>query len=152
MSKVKQNLEDIFKSYQDKRICILGTTCCGKSTLQEQFPGAIDMDEALWPTLSKEEEEYICSKPWTPDIGKFTSKLVKERVRIQPGHPLFSLILLECDVLVYLDISDDLLKSHCEKRKASFTDAKNVKWAIEKSIDKKRAENSVIVINLEVDE
>ena len=47
------------------------------------------MDEALWPTLSREEESYICQKPWTNDIGKFTNKLVKERVDIKSGHPFF---------------------------------------------------------------
>jgi len=30
-----------------------------ESQLQEQIPGAVDMDEALWPQLTKEEETYI---------------------------------------------------------------------------------------------
>ena len=138
MSKVMSELAKLFDRYYDKRICVLGTTCCGKSTLQSQFAETVDMDEELWPTLSKEEELYICQKPWTNDIGKFTSKLVKERVVIKPGHPLFSLILLDCDVIIYLGISDALLQKHCQLRNASFEDAKNVKYAIESTINARR--------------
>jgi hypothetical protein len=110
------------------------------------------MDEALWPTLSKEEEAYICQKPWTNDIGKFTSKLVKERVAIKPGHPLFSLILLDCDVIIYLGISDALLQKHCIQRNASFEDAKNVKYAIENTINASRMNGNMKIYDLEMDE
>lgn len=40
-------LNAIFEKHKNDRICVLGTTCCGKSTLQEQIPGTVDMDEAL---------------------------------------------------------------------------------------------------------
>lgn len=126
-------LKAIFEKHTNERICVLGTTCCGKSTLQEQIPGTVDMDEVLWPQLTKDEEAYICQKPWTKEIGNFTNTLVKERVTIQQGRPLFSLILLECEVIVYLDISDELLKEHCKKRGSEFRDAKNVKDAIERA-------------------
>ncbi|MEG0553854.1 MAG: hypothetical protein RR533_10095 [Carnobacterium sp.] len=152
MGKVKDQLEELFTRYREKRICVLGTTCCGKSTLQQCFSQSVDMDEVLWTTLTKEEETYICSKPWTNDIGRFTSKIVKERMVIEPGHPLFSLILLECDMIVYLEISDGLLREHCNKRSASFEDAKNVKLAIEKAIDEKRADTNIKVFILSVDE
>lgn len=101
------------------------------------------MDEALWPTLSKEEELYICQKPWTNEIGEFTSKIVKERVAIKLGHPLFSLILLDCDVIVYLGISDELLLKHRQERKASFEDAKNIKYTIESTINSRRMSENI---------
>ncbi|MEG0492167.1 MAG: hypothetical protein RR696_03115 [Clostridia bacterium] len=100
MGKVKDQLEELFTRYREKRICVLGTTCCGKSTLQQCFSQSVDMDEVLWTTLTKEEETYICSKPWTNDIGRFTSKIVKERMVIEPGHPLFSLIRMRYDRLL----------------------------------------------------
>lgn len=152
MSKIKSQLAKIFDKHHDKKICVLGTTCCGKSTLQSQFPEAVDMDEVLWPTLSMEEESYICQKPWNNDIGKFTNKLVRERVSIEPGHPLFSLILLDCDVIVYLGISDELLQKHCEKRNASFEDAKNVRYAIENTINVKRMSENLKIYDLEMHE
>lgn len=148
MNKTAKELGEIFGRFSDKRICVLGTTCCGKSTLQKNFPQAVDMDEALWPTLSKDEETYICQKPWTSEIGAFTAKLVSERVKIEPRHPLFSLILLECDLIVYLNISDELLISHCESRSASFDDARNVKSAIENSIKERAQRHSAKVIEV----
>jgi broad-specificity NMP kinase len=152
MSKIKSQLAKIFDRYYDKRICVLGTTCCGKSTLKGHFIEAVDMDDVLWPTLSKEEELYICQKPWTKDIGKFTSSLVKERVVIKPGHPLFSLILLDCDVIIYLGISDALLQKHCQQRNASFEDAKKVKYAIENTISTRRMSENLKIYDLEMDE
>lgn len=131
-------LKAIFYKHKEDRICVLGTTCCGKSTLQEEIPGTVDMDEALWPQLTKDEETYICTKPWTREIGDFTSQLVKERVTIKSGHPIFSLILLDCDVVIYLDINDKLLAEHCNKRGSDFADAKNVKEAIENTCNNQR--------------
>jgi len=110
------------------------------------------MDEALWPTLSREEESYICQKPWTNDIGKFTNKLVKERVDIKSGHPFFSLILLDCDVIVYLGISDEMLQKHCQERNASFEDAKNIKYAIESTISSRRMSENLKIYDLEMNE
>lgn len=52
MSKVKQNLEDIFKSYQDKRICILGTTCCGKSMSAVKSALNLSSNDLVWLFVS----------------------------------------------------------------------------------------------------
>lgn len=143
-------LNAIFEKHKTDRICVLGTTCCGKSTLQEQIPGTVDMDEVLWPQLTKEEEAYICQKPWTREIGAFTRKLVQERVTVKAGQPLFTLILLDCEVIVYLDISDELLASHCKKRGAAFQDAKNVKNAIEDAWNRQRENNNKVFYYLNV--
>lgn len=145
-------LNAIFEKHKNDRICVLGTTCCGKSTLQEQIPGTVDMDEALWPQLTKDEEAYICKKPWTREIGNFTSKLVKERVSVKVGQPIFSLIQLDCEVVVYLDISDELLAEHCRKRGSSFQDAKNVKDAIENGWNSQRKNNDRVFYYLNVTE
>lgn len=45
-----------------QQICILATTCCGKSTIKQQIPGTADMDEELWSQLTR-EEAFICQKP-----------------------------------------------------------------------------------------
>ena len=145
-------LNAIFEKHINDRICVLGTTCCGKSTLQEQIPGTVDMDEALWPQLTNDEEEYICQKPWTREIGNFTSKLVKERVTVKAGQPIFSLILLDCEVIVYLDISDDLLAEHCKKRGSTFLDAKNVKDAIENAWNSQHENNDKVFYYLNITE
>ncbi len=145
-------LNAIFDKHKNDRICILGTTCCGKSTLHEQIPGTVDMDEVLWPQLTKDDEAFICQKPWTREIGDFTKKLVKERVAIKAGQPTFSLILLDSEVIVYLDICDELLAEHCKKRGSVFQDAKNVKDAIEETWNSQRKNNDKVFYYLNVTE
>ena len=54
-----------------------------------------------------------------------------KKITIKAGHPLFSTIIVDCDVVVYLDISDELLAEHCKKRGNAFADAKNIKDAVE---------------------
>ena len=145
-------LNAIFQKHINDRICVLGTTCCGKSTLQEQIPSTLDMDAVLWPQLTKDKEAYICQKPWTRKMGDFTRKIVKERVTIKAGQPIFSLILLDCEVIVYLDISDELLADHCKKRGSAFQDAKNVKDAIENALNNQRKNNDREIYYLNVTE
>lgn len=52
-------LNAIFDKHKNERICVLATTCCGKTTLLKQIPGCIDLDDELWPQLTKEEAEFI---------------------------------------------------------------------------------------------
>ena len=124
-------LNAIFDKHKKERICVLGTTCCGKTSLLKQIPDCIDLDDELWPQLSKEETEFISQKPWTNEIGDFIDKLVYEKISVKVGHPLFTTIIVDCDVVVYLDISDELLAEHCKKRGNDFLDSKNVKNSIE---------------------
>ena len=146
------SLNTIFEKHKKERICIMATTCCGKSTLHEQIPGTVDMDDELWPQLTKEEEDHICQKPWTKEIGDFAGRLVKERVTVKPGHPLFTLILLDCEVIVYLDISDELLAEHCKNREADFQDAKNIRDAIKNTWKKQQEKKDKICYYLKIAE
>ena len=124
-------LKAIFEKHRNERICVLATTCCGKTTLLRQIPDCVDLDDELWPQLTEEEARFISQKPWTKEIGDYIDKLVYEKIKIQSGHPLFSTIIVDCDVVVYLDISDELLAEHCRKRGNDFMDSKNVKEAVE---------------------
>ena len=133
-------LNAIFEKHKNERVCVLATTCCGKTTLLQQIPGCVDLDNELWPQLTAEEAEYISQKPWTKEIGDYIDKLVYERITIKSGYPLFSTIIVDCDVVVYLDISDELLAEHCEKRGNNFMDAKNVKEAVEQDWNSHREE------------
>ncbi|MCH5337451.1 MAG: hypothetical protein J1E03_01600 [Acetatifactor sp.] len=133
-------LNAIFEKHKNERVCVLATTCCGKTTLLRQIPGCVDLDDELWPQLTAEEAGYISQKPWTKEIGDYIDKLVYERITIKSGHPLFSTIIVDCDVVVYLDISDELLAEHCEKRGNNFMDAKNVKEALEQDWNSHREE------------
>lgn len=44
--------------------------------------------------------------------------------KIIPGCPMFGTVIVDCEAVVYLDISDDLLIEYCKKRGESFKDAK----------------------------
>jgi len=129
MEIIKQ-LQEIFKKNKDKRIIVIGTTCTGKTTFVKKIKDTHDMDELIFPLLSKEEEKYVCSHPWTKEIGKTMTRLVKERIKVNKEIPLFGTVLLDCDLIIYLKITDNLLKERCVKRKADFKNAKNMQKMI----------------------
>ena len=135
---MKKALKKIFEENKGKRIVVVGTTCTGKSTLLREFPKAKDMDEVVFPLLTKEEADYVCQAPWTKEIGEKMIELVTEKVKVKPGEPLFGTIVLDSDLVVYLKISDDLLKKRTELRKTSFEDAQNMQNQIEQKIIKSK--------------
>jgi len=134
MDVIKQ-LEEIFNKNKDKRVLVIGTTCTGKTTFVEKIKNAHDMDKLIFPLLSKEEEKYVCSHPWTEDIGKTMTRLTKERIKVKKGIPLFGTVLLDCDLIIYLEITDKLLNERCLTRKADFKNAKNMQKMILQEIE-----------------
>lgn len=40
-----------------------------------------DMDELIFPLLSEEEKDYVCTTPWTEEIGKKMDELVHKKLR-----------------------------------------------------------------------
>lgn len=40
-------LNVIFDKHKNERICVLATTCCGKTTLLKQIPDCVDLDDEL---------------------------------------------------------------------------------------------------------
>jgi hypothetical protein len=127
-------ISKIFNENKDKRICVIGTTCTGKSTIIRETQCGEDMDEAIFPLLTEEETDYVCSTPWTEEIGAKMDELVRTKLSIIPGCPMFGTVLLDCDLIVYLHISDDLLKERCLLRSVDFENAKNMQNKIEEEI------------------
>jgi len=126
-SQITQKLEQILSQHKHERVCVVGTTCTGKSYLIKHIPNSQDMDELIFPQLSPEEKKYVMTKPWTPDIGNTMIRLVRERVKIEPGKPVFGTVVIkESDYIVYLKISDSLLKERVAKRGKQYEDAKNM--------------------------
>lgn len=139
-------LKNILDNNRDKRICVVGTTCTGKSTLLESLVECEDMDEVIFPLLTKEESEYVCQTPWTPEIGAYMDNLVQTKIKIKAGTPLFGTVILDADLIVYLHINDDLLKLRTKSRGADFMNAKNMQTKLEEEINNTKTE----VITLEV--
>ena len=133
MSNVEQLIE-IFEENRDKRICVLGATCTGKTTLIKGTNIGLDMDEEIFPLLTQEETEYVCRTPWTQEIGNRMDELVRTKLSIKQGTPMFGTVLLDCDLIVYLHINDDLLLERTKLRNTDFSNAKNMQQKIEEEI------------------
>ena len=131
-----EELKQIFNNNKDKRICVLGTTCTGKTTLIKESNVGIDMDEEIFPLLTPEETEYVCRTPWTEEIGNKMNELVQTKLKIRPGVPMFGTVLLDCDLIVYLHINDELLLERTSSRNVDFNNAKNMQQKIEEEIKK----------------
>ncbi len=145
---MKEELLQIFEENKEKRICVLGTTCTGKSTLINELNVGSDMDKLIFPLLTKKERDYVCSEPWTEAIGEKMDELVRTRLEIKPGTPLFGTVLLPSDLIIYLHICDELLLERTEKRNANFENAKNMQRKIEQEIEN----SSIKTLVLEVEE
>lgn len=140
------NLVAILRENINKRICVLGTTCTGKTTLIKDLNLGLDMDKEIFPLLTKEETDYVCSSPWTEEIGEKMNELVRSKLSIKPGIPMFGTVLLDCDLIVYLHISDELLLERTKLRNADFINAKNMQKKIEDEI----RNSGLDIITLEV--
>lgn len=141
-----QELNKIFESNKDKRICVIGTSCIGKSTLLKELRNCYDMDDLLFPLLSKEETEYVCRQPWTNSIGSFMNKVTRERIKINVGNPVFGTVLIECDLIVLLTIDKELLESRCMSRNADF----NSSWKMQNEIIKEVKSSNIPYIKLKI--
>ena len=144
-----EQLKTIFEQNKDKRICVLGTTCTGKTTLINKTNIGLDMDEEIFPLLTKEETDYVCQTPWTEEIGNKMDELVRTKLKIQPGTPLFGTVLLDCDLIIYLHINDELLQERTRLRNADFNNAKNMQKKIEEEIKKSNIETITIEVRNE---
>ena len=145
MSNIEE-LAQIFNENKDKRICVLGTTCTGKTTLINATNMGLDMDKEIFPLLTEEETEYVCRTPWTEEIGDKMDELVRTKLSIKPGIPMFGTILLDCDLIVYLHIDDELLFERTRLRNVDFNNAKNMQRSIEEEIRK----SNIPTITIEV--
>ena len=145
MSNVEE-LRQIFINNKDKRICVLGTTCTGKTTLINESNMGVDMDEEIFPLLTEAENEYVCQTPWTEEIGNKMDELVRTRLRINSGVPMFGTVLLDCDLIIYLHITDELLLERTKSRNVDFNNAKNMQLKIEEEIKNSNIPNIYIEV------
>ncbi len=141
-----EELLQIFSDNSDKRICVLGTTCTGKTTLLKSIKVGLDMDKEIFPLLSKEETEYVCSTPWTEEIGNKMDELVRTKLQIKPGIPMFGTVLLDCDLIVYLHINDKLLSERTKLRNVDFNNAKNMQIKIEREIHDSKISSIILEV------
>ena len=148
-------LKAIFKKHKNERVCVIGTMCCGKSTLIKQLSqyNCIDIDDELWSDLSKEEIEKSSQLPLTKEIMDSVYKLAYEKITVKPGYPLFGFVILDCEAVVYLDISEKLLNEHCIKRgDTNLMDALFVKKLVEEDWNSHKLKNDKVFYYLTINE
>lgn len=145
-----EQLKTIFEQNKEKRICVLGTTCTGKTTLINKTNIGLDMDKEIFPLLTKEETKYVCQTPWTEEIGNKMDELVRTKLKIKPGTPLFGTVLLDCDLIIYLHINDNLLQERTRLRNTEFNNAKNMQKKIEEEIKKSNIPTIIIEAQNEI--
>ena len=129
MDRAFEEISHILDANRDKRVCIVGTFCCGKSTLAIRLPGLRDMDEIVFPKLSDDEASSV-KQTWAPDVGRAMAGLARRHVSINPGEAVIGTVLFDCDLVVRLRISDELLRERTTNRGAGFEDAKRLDSAI----------------------
>jgi len=134
----------------------LWDTCLTKSRKTSASPSrynCIDVDDEFWHQLSKEEIEAFSQTPITKEIIDAICKLMCEKITIKPGFPLFGVTILDCEAVVYLDISEKLLAEHCGKRgDTSMADALFIKKYIEDDWNKHKEKNEKMFYYLTITE
>lgn len=146
-----ERLQTLLAQNCDKRICIVGTSCVGKTTLLDELPGVLDMDDLLFgniekgmePLLNKEEIAYVCG-PWTPEVGKFMAQRAQELIEIEVGSPVIGTIVFPADVVIEITTPDDVLRERIQRRGMNENDVFAMKAQIESKIDQLGIERIVV--------
>ncbi|MCR4280490.1 MAG: AAA family ATPase [Candidatus Komeilibacteria bacterium] len=146
-----EKISYIFSLNAEKRICVVGTSCVGKSTLLSYLPEAVDMDDLLFgneqkgiePLLTQEERDYVCG-PWTPEVGQFMTKKAHELIKIEARRPVFGTIVFPSDLVIEITVPDNILRERVRRRNADEKDVFNMKAQIESEIKKSGIEKIVV--------
>ena len=134
INKLTSVLNEFFQKKIDKRVVVLATTCTGKSTIIKDLSIGRDMDEEIFPLLSQDEKDYVCQYPWNEEIGKYMDTLVRDRLSVKKGIPLFGTVYVECDIVIFIKLDKNILRQRCLKRNVNFENAINMQIQIENEI------------------
>lgn len=146
-NKTLKQLKLILKKNRNKRISVVGTTCVGKTTLQKDIPESIEISK-LAPPLTEKEEEFYYNAPLTKENEEKRFDLRPRRAVVKKGQPAFGIgIAKGTELIIYLSISDELLKERTELRGVDFKEARLIESFIKSSIK----ESGLPVIEIEVE-
>jgi len=137
-------LKAIFEKHKNERICVIGTMCCGKTTMIKHLTeyNCIDADDEFWPLIPDDEIKRLSETPITKEIMDTIHTLMHEKLLSKPGQPLFGITIHDCEAVVYLDISNELLEERCNSRgDTTLRDALFVKKYVEDEWKKHKQKN-----------
>ena len=136
-----KRLQSLLDKYKDKRVLVAAPPGAGKSTLLQHIKEGVDMD-IIFDTMPEKvkdfamqrenqysdidtrrlrytQKEYIVGDPKSAvDLGlsnDFFTTYVNEHMKIQPGKPVFGTKVIDCDVIIYLKLSDDIYRNRDRK-------------------------------------
>lgn len=146
-----EKMKKLFADNIEKRICVVGASCVGKSTLLSYLPEAVDMDDLLFgnkqkgivPLLTQQEIDYVCGI-WTPEVGQFMTQKANELIKIEAGHPVFGTIVFPSDLVIEITVPDTILRERIRRRNTDEKDVFNMKSQIESEIEKSGIEKIVV--------
>lgn len=146
-----EKMKKLFADNIEKRICVVGSSCVGKSTLLGYLPEAVDMDDLLFgnkqkgisPLLTQKEIDYVCVV-WTPEVGQFMTQKANELIKIEAGHPVFGTIVFPSDLVIEITVPDNILRERIRRRNTDEKDVFNMKVQIESEIEKSGIEKIII--------
>ncbi|MEK6928517.1 MAG: hypothetical protein AABW65_01005 [Nanoarchaeota archaeon] len=130
----RKKMEYLLEMYNYERVCVVGTTCIGKSNLVSLIKDTYDMDNLVFPLLSHDEEKRVCQTPWTKEIGDTMTRLSRERIKIEAGKPVFGTVVLDSDLIIYLQGSEELLRKNTSLRNKSYEDADSMQKSIGREV------------------
>jgi predicted ATPase len=137
---LEKKLVELIRENREKRVIVVGTTCSGKPTMLNKLHdaglAALDMDRIVFPRLDGADRKAVERTPWTEEIGMLMERLSRKHVVVEPGKPVFGTVVFDCDLIIYLKISDDLLRTRNYLRGARFDDAKGMQLQIEANVKK----------------
>jgi len=137
-----QRLQVLLDKYKDKRVLVIAPPSAGKSTLLQHIPEGVDMDD-IFDTMSDDVKDTILQreslycdietrkvtyfkKKFVPGdeqtlmdldiLDKFFKKYVNDNMKIQLGKPVFGTKVIDCDVIIYLKLSDEVYMHRLESR------------------------------------
>jgi len=150
--KVLSQLQTIFAKNKDLRICVVGASCIGKTTLVRDLPECIDHDYIVWELMPKDIAEKLKTfpEPWSEaalDIWK--DCISKTHFNIKPRQPIFSYdprCISGCDLIIHLVLDDSQYLERVAKRGKNSDTMLRHKQKVNESV--KNASAPVIVIDL----
>lgn len=126
MNNTLEQLKLILNNYKDKGINVIGTTCIGKTTLLKNIPEGIEISK-LAPKLTSSQEDFYYNAPYTKQNREIMIGMRSKRAIVKPGQTAFGTGITQgAELIIYLSISDKLLKERTRNRKVGFKLAKQI--------------------------
>lgn len=142
----------LLAEHKNKKINIVWPSCIWKSTLVKelinQWVEAIDMDDAIFTSMSQKDKEFMCNTARTHKVGNRVSEYVNTNFAIEKWKPFFSTVVIkQADLLIVLNVDEEEHKKRIKLRNANLKSVKKMSKRLYENIEK----SSIPKIHLKID-